>query len=114
MNRREFITLLGGVAASWPLAAGAQQSGKVYRVGFLGVTSEAEYARQVEALKRGLRQLGYEEGKTSLSSIGGLRADTTAFRTSPPNWSSSVLRYLLPTVRPAYARRSRPPRPFRL
>jgi putative ABC transport system substrate-binding protein len=63
MNRREFITLLGGVAASWPLAAGAQQSGKVYRVGFLGVTSEAEYARQVEALKRGLRQLGYEEGK---------------------------------------------------
>jgi putative ABC transport system substrate-binding protein len=63
MKRREFITLLGGAAAAWPLAARAQPAGKVYRIGFLGVTSYAEYGRQVDTLRTGLRQLGYEEGK---------------------------------------------------
>ena len=53
---------MGGAAAARPLAVRAQ-SGRTYRIGFLGVTSEAEYRRQLEALKRGLRQLGYEEGK---------------------------------------------------
>ena len=63
MIRREFITLLGG-AAAWPLAARAQPSGKIYQIGFLGVTSyDAEYRRRVDALRTGLRQLGYEEGK---------------------------------------------------
>ena len=59
----EFIRLLGGAAVTWPLAARAQPSGKVYRIGFLGVTSQAEYARFVDPLRVGLRQLGYEEGK---------------------------------------------------
>jgi ABC-type uncharacterized transport system substrate-binding protein len=62
MRRREFITLLGG-AAAWPLAARAQTSGKVYRIGFLGVFSYAEYRRHVDALRMGLSQLGYEDGK---------------------------------------------------
>ena len=62
MRRREFIALIGGAAAARPLAVRAQ-SGRTYRIGFLGVTSEGEYGRQLEALKRGLRQLGYEEGK---------------------------------------------------
>jgi putative ABC transport system substrate-binding protein len=62
MNRREFITLLGG-SATWPLAARAQPSGKVYRIGFLGVTSYSEFRRQVDALRTGLLRLGYEEGK---------------------------------------------------
>src|SRR5262245_24928466 len=61
-RRREFITLLGG-AAAWPLAARAQTSGKVYRIGFLGVFSYAEYRRHVDALRMGLSQLGYEDGK---------------------------------------------------
>ena len=62
MQRREVITLLGGVAAGWPLVARAQPAGKIYRIGFLGVTSRAEYRGQVDALQTGLRQLGYEEG----------------------------------------------------
>jgi putative ABC transport system substrate-binding protein len=63
MGRREFITLLGGAAVAWPLAARAQPSGKTYRIGFLGVTSHAEWKPRVDALRTGLRQLGYEEGK---------------------------------------------------
>jgi putative tryptophan/tyrosine transport system substrate-binding protein len=62
VRRREFITLLGG-AAAWPLAARAQAPGKLHRIGFLGVTSYAEHRRQVDALRAGLRQLGYEEDR---------------------------------------------------
>ena len=62
MRRREFVTLLSG-AAAWPLVARAQQAGKLYQIGFLGVTSHAEFRQQVDALRSGLRQAGYEEGK---------------------------------------------------
>ena len=55
MRRRTFIEIVGGAAVTWPLAARAQPSGKVYRIGFLGVTSQAEYARFVDPLRVGLR-----------------------------------------------------------
>jgi ABC transporter substrate binding protein len=63
VRRRDFIKFLLGSAAAWPLALRAQQAAKVYRIGYLGVTSYAEYTREIEALLKGLRQLGYEEGK---------------------------------------------------
>jgi putative tryptophan/tyrosine transport system substrate-binding protein len=63
LRRRDFISLLGGAAAGWPLRAQAQPSGKAHRIGFLGGTSHAEYGRLVDAMRMGLRQLGYEEGK---------------------------------------------------
>jgi putative tryptophan/tyrosine transport system substrate-binding protein len=62
MKRREFLALLGGAAVSWPLAAKAQQPAKVARVGFLRFGSASAYAGRVEALRAGLRQLGYVEG----------------------------------------------------
>src|SRR5262245_15741033 len=59
-KRRSFITLLCGAAAAWPLAARAQQLGKLYRIGFptLGVGPTPA----TEAFQAGLRQLGYVEG----------------------------------------------------
>ena len=63
MRRREFITLIGGVAAGWPLAARAQQPGKVYRIGFLGNSTAALEANLVGPFRDGLRDRGYVEGR---------------------------------------------------
>jgi putative ABC transport system substrate-binding protein len=65
MRRRDLITLLGGAAASvaWPLAARAQQPGKVARLGFLRFGPASANAGRVEALRTGLRALGYVEGQ---------------------------------------------------
>src|SRR5712692_1690095 len=62
LRRREFITLLGS-AVAWPLAARAQQTGKVFRVGFLGNSTAALEANLVGPFRDGLRALGYEEGR---------------------------------------------------
>jgi len=58
MRRREFITLLGGAAAAWPLGARAQQPGKLPIIGILGLASAAAAAPYVNAVRVGLRDLG--------------------------------------------------------
>ena len=63
MRRREFIAALGGAAVAWPLAAQAQQPARVARIGYLGFGTAAAFANRVEALRAGLRDLGYVEGK---------------------------------------------------
>jgi putative tryptophan/tyrosine transport system substrate-binding protein len=62
MRRRQFMTLLGG-AATWPLATRAQQPAKVAQIGFMGPAPAVTYLPRVEALRAGLRDLGYVEGK---------------------------------------------------
>jgi ABC-type uncharacterized transport system substrate-binding protein len=68
LKRREFITLLGGAAAAWPLAARAQQAGKIPRVGVLspGNPPPGDPFRQAERFEAGLRTLGWQPGKTIL------------------------------------------------
>jgi putative ABC transport system substrate-binding protein len=63
MRRREFIALVGGGAATWSLAAGAQQGGKLPTIGFLG-TDATEYGSRTAAFVGRLRELGWIEGRT--------------------------------------------------
>jgi putative ABC transport system substrate-binding protein len=62
MRRREFIALLGGVAA-WPLAARAQQLGKSPTIGFLGATTPTIWSPFVGAFLQRLRELGWIDGR---------------------------------------------------
>jgi putative tryptophan/tyrosine transport system substrate-binding protein len=66
MRRRDFITILGSAAAAWPLAARAQQAGKVYRIGMLETISAALNAANLAAFRKSLRDLGYIEGQNFL------------------------------------------------
>jgi putative tryptophan/tyrosine transport system substrate-binding protein len=60
MRRRELITILGGAAFAWPLRGWAQQAPRTYRIGYL---AHAKLPHLIDALHKGLRELGYIEGQ---------------------------------------------------
>src|SRR6266853_3756304 len=62
MKRRQFITLLGGAAAAWPLAARAQQ--KLPTIGYLGTAAASAWAPWTAAFVQRLHELGWIEGRT--------------------------------------------------
>ena len=64
MKRREFITLLGGATAVWPLAAHAQQPAKLPTIGFLGANTRSFDSQRQPAFVERLRELGWIEGRT--------------------------------------------------
>jgi putative tryptophan/tyrosine transport system substrate-binding protein len=64
MRRRAFIALLGGAAAAWPLAARAQQTGKLRTIGFMGSYTPSAVSQWTAAFVRRLGELGWTEGRT--------------------------------------------------
>ena len=99
MKRREFITLLGG-AAAWPLAASAQQAGKIARIGII------DDSIHWNAFRQGLRDLGYLEGQNiAFDYAYGDRSDSPR-----PRRRSFVARWTLlrPLARPQASRSSKP------
>ena len=64
MRRRDFITLVGGAAAAWPLTARAQQSKKLPAIGFLGTSTPSAWSQWTTAFVQRLRELGWVEGST--------------------------------------------------
>src|SRR3954447_23064329 len=78
MRRREFILALGG-AALWPPAARAQQPGKIWRIGMLETVSPELNAQNIEALKRGLRNLGYVENQNYVLEYRSADGDSDRF-----------------------------------
>ena len=88
-KRREFITLVGGAAAGWPLAAHAQQPAKRATVGYLGSNTPSAEGPRLAAFLQRLRDLGWVEGRThrDRSSLGrgaqrALRRDRGRVRTA--------------------------------
>jgi ABC-type uncharacterized transport system substrate-binding protein len=63
MRRREFITLLGGAAAGWPLPLSAQQAGKTWRIGFVAGGMRDAVSHVLAGFPQGMRELGYVEGR---------------------------------------------------
>ena len=64
MKRREFITLLGGAAAAWPLTARAQKDKLLPTIGYLGATTAVAERQRTEPFVQRLRELGWIEGRT--------------------------------------------------
>jgi putative ABC transport system substrate-binding protein len=85
MRRREFITLLGGVAAAWPLTARAQQPDRMRRIGMLmaSAQSDQEGRARVAAFREELQKLGWAEGRN-------IRID---YRWAPPGDAETIQRF---------------------
>ena len=76
MKRRDFISLIGGAAAAWPLAAAAQQRERMRRIGLLlrGAADDPESLARVGALLQGLQELGWTDWPQCAAGVSlGLR-----------------------------------------
>jgi putative ABC transport system substrate-binding protein len=95
VRRRDFISLLGGAVAGWPLAARAQQPAKLPTIGYLGTAVPSAWSPWTAAFVQRLRELGWTEGRTvvieyrwdggptrSIADLGGRRGVA--------NWLSSL------------------------
>jgi hypothetical protein len=85
MRRRDFVTLLGGAAAAWPLAARAQQGERVRRIGMLVgfAESDPESPARLAAFRHGLERRGWKEGHSVRIEYRWGAGDPTRMRALP-------------------------------
>ena len=88
MHRRAFIGRVAGGLLAMPLGAHAQQQGKVWRVGFLSPTSASLSSPNIGAFLKGMRELGYVEGKNLVMSGALPMASSNACPVWRRNWCS--------------------------
>ena len=91
LNRREFITLLGGGAATWPLAARAQQA-PMPVIGFLGSTSAQVTVKDLDAFRKGLSETDMSKAGTWPSNFAGAEGGRIECRNWRPIWSGDKWR----------------------
>jgi putative tryptophan/tyrosine transport system substrate-binding protein len=84
MKRRDFITLLGG-AASWPLAAHAQQLSKLPTIGFLGSATPSSWGPWITVFVQRLRELGWIENRNVAIEVAGGKGGASALLKSQPS-----------------------------
>ena len=91
MIRREFITMLCG-ATAWPVAARAQQAGRMRRIGVLVFQAADERVTQarIAAFIRRLKEFGWTDGDNVKSNIAGLLVKRTMLADTRQNWSRSL------------------------
>jgi len=110
VNRRQFITLLGGAAAAWPLPARAQQRAMPV-IGFLSPGSPEADSNRMNAVRRGLAEIGYVEGQNVAIEYRGaqyqyghlpaLAVDLVSRRNLSRGLAASQLRLRLPVPTPS-------------
>jgi putative tryptophan/tyrosine transport system substrate-binding protein len=88
LKRREFVTLLGGAAAAWPLAARAEQTERMRRIAVLMATAEndAQSQQRLAALRDGLQKLGWTEGRNLRTDYRWGENDLDRMRAARRNW----------------------------
>ena len=89
VRRRELLAVLFCLVA-WPLPARAQEPEKVARIGFLGAISAGDLAKHLDALRQGLRDLGYAEGKDIVIEYRWAEGKYDTCRSLPPSLFAST------------------------
>ena len=86
MQRRDFVRLLGGAAAAWPLALRAQQPERVRRIGVLmgGVATDTDQQARLKAVIAGLQELGWVEGRNLRIEIRWAEGESERASTNAP------------------------------
>jgi ABC-type uncharacterized transport system substrate-binding protein len=103
MQRREFITLLGGATVAWPLAASAQVTHQVPKVGWLKIQGPHHTPDQLQAFRDGMRALGLIEGRDYMVEERYADGDETRLPTLATELINSGVKIILATSQPSIA-----------